>query len=200
MVYGIFTQGTNRRIYSHGNLWTFTGGGDNHRNTTILKYYLALGLYHIGDGVSRIMERFEWYWLYPLYTKVMLLSSDLDTENRIWQREPYMAGGKCRYSTNWMGPAGLWWYEERGLLDENRQITEHYSCGRIDVRGGDTDIYYGDEIGVPPMRSEDWGRFSDWLDTVETDFMWTLDQLVEMYERKNPKIRWADEREFEEEV
>ena len=68
------------------------------------------------------------------------------------------------------------------------------------MRGGDTDIYYGDEIGVPPMRSEDWGRFSDWLDTVETDFMWTLDQLVEMYERKNPKIRWADEREFEEEV
>jgi hypothetical protein len=99
---------------------------------------------------------------------------------------------KCRYSTNWMGPAGLWWYEERGLLNDKKEITEHYSCGRIDVRGGDTDIYYGDEIGVPPMRSEDWTRFGDWLDTFETDFMWTLDQLVELYERKNPKIRWAD--------
>jgi hypothetical protein len=181
-----------------------------------LKYYLALALYHFGDGISRLVEKFDWYWLHPLYTKVMLLSGDLDTENRIWQREPYMAGGKCRYSTNWMGVANLNWYIERGLTKKKTitftedsltvkhgknkpgdtievdEPTVYYSCGRIDVRGGDTDIYYGDEIGVPPMRSEDWGRFSDWLDTVETDFMWTLDQLVEMYERKNPKIRWAD--------
>jgi hypothetical protein len=125
----------------------------------------------------------------------MIKSSELDTENKVWKPM-----SKCRYSTNWMGPAGLWWYEERGLLvkrkiqfdgtfQEINQITEHYSCGRIDVRGGETGDY-GDEIGVPPMRSEDWYGFSEWLDTVETDFMWTLDQLVEMYERKNPKIRW----------
>lgn len=124
--------------------------------------------------------------------------------------------GKCRYSTNWMGVANLNWYIERGLTKKKTitftedsltvkhgnnkpgdtievdEPTVYYSCGRIDVRGGDTDVYYGDEIGVPPMRSEDWGRFGDWLDTVETDFMWTLDQLVELYERKNPKIRWAD--------
>jgi hypothetical protein len=91
-----------------------------------------------------------------------------------------------------MGPVALWWYEERGLLNDKREITEHYSCGRLDVRGGDTDPMFGDEIGVPPMRSEDWATFGDWLDTVETDFMWTLDQLVMMYERQNPKIRWAN--------
>ena len=141
-----------------------------------MKHYLALALYYFGDGISRLVEKYDWYWLHSLYTKVMLLSGDLDTESRIWQREPYMAGGKCRYSINCMSSGE----------------TGNYLYGRIDVRGGDTDIYYGDEISVPPMRSEDWNRFGDWLRTVETDFMWTLDQLVEMYERENPKIRWAD--------
>jgi len=91
-----------------------------------------------------------------------------------------------------MGPVTLWWYEERGLLNDKREITEHYSCGRIDVRGGNTDTYYGDEIGVPPMRSEDWETFGAWLETFETDDMWNLKQLVLMYERFNPKIRWAN--------
>jgi hypothetical protein len=71
---------------------------------------------------------------------------------------------------------------------EIEEITTHYSCGRIDVMG--TDDPYGEEIGVPPMRSEDWYRFGVWLETFETDAVWTLDQLVELYERANPKIRW----------
>lgn len=112
-----------------------------------------------------------------------------------------------------MGPVSLRWYEERGLTQkitkvltedskitdrkagdtiEYDEITERYSCGRIDVRGGDTGPY-GDEIGVPPMRSEDWETFGAWLETFETDDMWNLKQLVLMYERFNPKIRWADE-------
>lgn len=100
---------------------------------------------------------------------------------------------KFSYSTNWMGPGGLWWYEERGLLDENGQITEHYSGGRIDVRGGNTDIYYGDEIGVPPMRSEDWNDFGGWLDDFRTHDLWTLQDLVEQYELESGrKIGWAD--------
>jgi hypothetical protein len=70
-------------------------------------------------------------------------------------------------------------------------ITTPYSCGRIDILG--TDDPHGDEIGVPPMQSEDWCRFGLWLDTFETDAAWSLDQLVELYERSNPKIRW-DER------
>ena len=42
------------------------------------------------------------------------------------------------------------------------------------------------------MRSEDWETFGAWLETFETDDMWNLKQLVLMYERFNPKIRWAN--------
>ncbi len=115
-----------------------------------------------------------------------------------------------RYSTNWMGVANMQWYKDRGLtkrvsktLTEDSQLTgrkagdtfEHdeviqsYSCGRIDCRGEDLGLY-GDEIGVGPMTTESWNRFGKWLDTFETDFMWTLEELVELYERNNPKIQW----------
>jgi len=116
---------------------------------------------------------------------------------------------KIRYSTNWMGPVSMRWYQERGLVEtkmvtlehdsmiigrkageqyEIEVVTQQYSCGRIDVMG--TGDPYGEEIGVPPMTSEDWYRFGLWLDTFETDAVWTLDQLVELYERVNPKITW----------
>ena len=119
---------------------------------------------------------------------------------------------KVRYSTNWMGPVSMRWYRERGLVKtkmvilehdsviigrkagdqyEIEEITQQYSCGRIDVMG--TGDPYGEEIGVPPMTSEDWYRFGNWLETFETDDVWTLEQLVELYERTNPKIIW-DER------
>lgn len=115
-----------------------------------------------------------------------------------------------RYSTNWMGVVNLQWYRDRGLTKrvsrtltedstltnrkagdtfEYDEITQEYSCGRIDCRGEDLGLY-GDEIGVPPMKSEDWYRFGEWLKTFETDFMWSLEELVELYERKNPKIQW----------
>ena len=116
-----------------------------------------------------------------------------------------------RYSTNWMGPVSIQWYRDRGLTKTKRVTLEHdsvitnrragdqyevevitqqYSCGRIDVQG--TDDPFGEEIGVPPMLSEDWARFGLWLDTFETDGVWTLAQLVELYERANPKITWDD--------
>jgi hypothetical protein len=99
---------------------------------------------------------------------------------------------KFSYSTNWMGPVGLWWYEKRGLLNENKQIIEHYSGGRIDVRGGNLD-HYGDELSVSPMRSEDWNDFGGWLDDFKTHDLWTLQDLVEHYEQESGrKIRWAD--------
>ena len=115
-----------------------------------------------------------------------------------------------RYSTNWMGVANLQWYKDRGLtkrvsktLTEDSQLTgrkagdtfeydeviQSYSCGRIDCRGEDLG-QFGDEIGVDPMTTESWNRFGKWLDTFETDFMWTLEELVELYERNNPKIQW----------
>jgi hypothetical protein len=90
-----------------------------------------------------------------------------------------------RYSTNWMGPINKQWYEERGLE------LWTYAAGRIDCRGEDLG-QFGDEIGLSPMLAEDWGRFSKWLDTFETDFMWNLKDLVELYERNNPKITWAE--------
>jgi hypothetical protein len=119
---------------------------------------------------------------------------------------------KIRYSTNWMGPVSMNWYRDRGLTEikmitleadsvitglkagdqfECEEITTYYSTGRIDIYG--TGEPYPDEIGLPPMRSEDWSSFGLWLDTFETDAVWTLDQLVELYERANPKIRWATE-------
>lgn len=118
-----------------------------------------------------------------------------------------------RYSTNWMGVANLQWYRDRGLtkrvsktltkdseltgrkagdIVECDEITEHYACGRIDCRGEDLGIY-GDEIGLPPMKVEHWNRFSAWLETFETDFMWPLENLVWLYEQKNPKIEWWTE-------
>ena len=107
------------------------------------------------------------------------------------------------YSTNWMGPVSLNWYKERNLttiktvmfkgqLVQTTDITQRWSGGRIDVRGEGLDPY-GDEIGLPVMRDDCWRLFSDWLDTFETDDAWTLDQLVEMYERSNPKIIWAND-------
>jgi hypothetical protein len=40
------------------------------------------------------------------------------------------------------------------------------------------------------MKAQDWARLSDWLDTFETDELWTMDQIVELYEKTNPKIEW----------
>ncbi len=115
-----------------------------------------------------------------------------------------------RYGTNWMGVANLQWYRDRGLtkrvtktLTEDSKLTgrkagesfeydeviQGYSCGRIDCRGDDLGPF-GSELGVDPMKDESWARFGNWLDTVETDDLWTMDQLVEMYERTNPKIEW----------
>jgi hypothetical protein len=111
-----------------------------------------------------------------------------------------------------MGITTMQWYIDRGLTKkkiitftedsltvkfgknkpgetiEIDEPTEYYSCGRIDVRG--TDEPFGEEIAVPPMRAKDWNRFSAWLFTCETDDVWTLAQLVEMYEKTNAKIVW----------
>ena len=90
-----------------------------------------------------------------------------------------------RYSTNWMGPINKQWYEDKGLE------LWSYATGRIDCRGEDLG-QYGDEIYLPPMLNEDWIRFGNWLNTFETDAMWNLKDLVELYERENPKITWAE--------
>jgi len=83
------------------------------------------------------------------------------------------------YSTNFMGPINIDWIKEHG---------SDWAGGRIDMYGGDWS--YPEEIGLPIMKSSDYATFSDWLDTVETDDVWTLQQLVEQYEKTNSKIVW----------
>ena len=85
---------------------------------------------------------------------------------------------------NWMGPLYEQWYKDRNLP------LWTYSAGRIDFMNNLKDSSYPDEMAVPPMLREDWFRFSNWLVTFETDFPWTLEQIVELYERDNPKITW----------
>ena len=117
-----------------------------------------------------------------------------------------------RYSTNWMGPVNTQWYKDHGfgktviktLTEDSKltgrkagesfeynEITQSYSCGRIDCRGNDLGPY-GAEISIPPMTEQDWGRFSRWLNTFETDAMWYIKDIIELYERENPKITWAE--------
>jgi hypothetical protein len=100
------------------------------------------------------------------------------------------------------------WYRDRGLTQKqtktatensmfttmgeqftSESITTHYSCGRIDVHNV-PDEPYGDEINVPPMLSTDWAMFSNWLDTVETMSVWTLQDLVTAYQQHNLPITW----------
>ena len=115
------------------------------------------------------------------------------------------------YSTNQMGPVNMDWYRRRGLTttktviqeEDSRftsrkkgdvydveEVNEHWAAGRIDIRGDELGPY-GDEMGLPVMRGDCYGQFSDWLDGVRTEQVWTLAQLVERYEKSNPKIVWA---------
>ena len=109
-----------------------------------------------------------------------------------------------------MGPVSINWYRDRGLTRTEHHvgehdcmlysageaftsetITTHYSCGRIDVHNVPNEPY-GDEINVPPMLSTDWALFGNWLETVKTMSVWTLEDLVTAYEQHNPKITWAE--------
>jgi len=86
---------------------------------------------------------------------------------------------KIDYSLNWMGPINTDWIAKHG---------SQWSSGRIDVYGTDND--YGDEISLPPIHSDDWNMFGDWLYNFTTETMWTLKQLVDEYEKTNPRILW----------
>ena len=112
----------------------------------------------------------------------------------------------------WMGPVNTQWYKDRGFgktvvktLTEDSaltgriagesfevfEITTEYACGRIGCRGDGLGPF-GEELSIPPMLAEDWGRFSKWLNTFETDAMWNFKDIIELYERDNPKISWAE--------
>ena len=121
------------------------------------------------------------------------------------------------YSTNWMGPVNMDWYRERGLTHEvsevlekdqkfgklkagdtwtYEEITTHYCCGRIDIRGLDHTKYWNgwDEYGLDPMHCEDWNALSEYLWDLTTDTQLSYDELIAGFEEQyGKKIRWWDE-------
>jgi len=98
------------------------------------------------------------------------------------------------YHANFMGPISFEWFQKRGLVKEEcgrMNITESWRGGRIDVYG--TEEPYGMEISLPVMNGSSWYGFSEWLYNFKTETVYTLEQLVEEYEKNNPKIVWAHE-------
>ena len=51
-----------------------------------MKIILSKVLYYVGDLVSRLLRFNCFSWLYPLYRKIMLLSCDLDRDNKVWKK------------------------------------------------------------------------------------------------------------------
>lgn len=87
------------------------------------------------------------------------------------------------YSTNWMGPINDEWIHKHG---------DCWAGGRIDINGVPNEPY-GIEYGLAVMRTEDWVRFSDWLDNLVTQELLTFQEIVDRYERTNPPITWWKE-------
>ena len=50
---------------------------------------LSKFLYHVGDLVSKFLYFNCFSWLYPLYRKFMIWSSELDKDNVIWKNKKY---------------------------------------------------------------------------------------------------------------
>ena len=112
------------------------------------------------------------------------------------------------YSTNWMGPVSTRWYEDRNIPFEWKETSgkifekmqykhylESYSCGRIDIYGLDEQEHWcgRSEYSVAPMRTEDWNELSDWLDTLDTDELWSYDKLFQSFKHDTGiQIRWVE--------
>jgi hypothetical protein len=82
-----------------------------------------------------------------------------------------------------MGPINYEWTKKNG---------DYWAGGRIDVYGsgyGGGD--YPDEIALPIMHKEDYGRFSKWLDSFTSIDLWSLEELVYLFEKETKTtIRW----------
>tara|TARA_Y100000590_G_scaffold143436_2_gene164803 strand:+ start:57666 stop:57848 length:183 start_codon:yes stop_codon:yes gene_type:complete len=50
-----------------------------------MKVFLSKILYYIGDFISQFLRLNCFAWLYPLYSKVMLWSCDLDKDGKVWK-------------------------------------------------------------------------------------------------------------------
>jgi len=93
-----------------------------------------------------------------------------------------------------MGPVNADWYRDRGLLDSNEQVTVHCAAGRIDIYGLDEREYYNGmhEYSVRPMKLESWNRLTDWLDELETQELWSYEQIIAEFESQCGIIEWVD--------
>lgn len=104
---------------------------------------------------------------------------------------------------NWMGVVSLKWYDRNNiprtiettwsdLLGKDISTTTYetyYSCGRIDVDGGD--LIWSHEISVPVMTSESWNKLGEWLHTLELDYIPMGDGIFSLYEEQTgQKIEW----------
>jgi hypothetical protein len=83
-----------------------------------------------------------------------------------------------RYDTNWMGPISMDWINKHG---------EHWAGGRIDIYGP---WPCPKEYALPVMHREDFYRFGQWLEKLETKRCWGFKRIIKEYERNNSKIRW----------
>lgn len=127
----------------------------------------------------------------------------------------YQESNIISYSTNWMGPSGMWWFRDNGftkivnkvLTEDNRfsgvkkgevieveEITKYWYGGRIDIYGLSQEEYYGgqSEMSLPIMDGISYKNFSEWLEKFESKTVLSLDELVEEFEKNNPKINWFD--------
>ena len=50
-----------------------------------MKLILSKILYHVGDFISWFLRFTFFSWLYPFYSKIMILSSELDKDGKVWE-------------------------------------------------------------------------------------------------------------------
>ena len=110
---------------------------------------------------------------------------------------------KYTYNTNLMGPMTHWFesnnipYTKRkvysSLFDKEIEYKtyEPWYGGRIDIYGG---LYFPDEVGLPIMSGESYGRFSRWLEKYSSEEVKTFEELRELFElEENFKLIIFDE-------
>lgn len=100
------------------------------------------------------------------------------------------------YSSNVMGPYGLWWYDKHNVPYimsntkgvDHKVYTEQWYGGRIDcycndIRDIDYD-HYGREIYLPIMLDESLDKLDKYLDQLTTSKLLTWEELQEKYEKE----------------
>ena len=50
-----------------------------------MRILLSKILYYVGDMVSWFLGFTCFSWLYPFYSKIMILSSELDKDGKVWK-------------------------------------------------------------------------------------------------------------------